>query len=164
MSDEHPNITRSAPQEWTELPTYMQSRDPRFGMKMKRLGAGGKQLGCTLYEVAPGKRAFPYHYHLANEEALYILHGAGTLRLCGAEHPVSAGDYVSLPTGEAGAHQLINTGTEPLRYLCVSTKLDPDIAVYPDSGKLGTLSAIAGGVRKIFRMRDEAPYWEGEEG
>ena len=39
--------------------------------------AGGRHLGCCLYEVQPGKRLFPYHYHFANEEAMYVLRGEG---------------------------------------------------------------------------------------
>ena len=29
---------------------------------------GAELIGCSLYEVPPGKRAWPYHYHDANEE------------------------------------------------------------------------------------------------
>jgi uncharacterized cupin superfamily protein len=31
--------------------------------------------------VPPGRRAWPYHYHLENEEAIYVLEGLGTLRI-----------------------------------------------------------------------------------
>lgn len=52
------------------------------GGRWKRLGrlAGSTRLGCTLEEIQPGGRPADYHYHLANEEAMYVLEGAGTLR------------------------------------------------------------------------------------
>lgn len=29
--------------------------------------AEGEQLGCSLYDLLPGIRSWPYHYHTANE-------------------------------------------------------------------------------------------------
>ena len=34
-------------------------------------------LGCTAYSVKPGKRAFPKHGHLVNDEAIYVISGSG---------------------------------------------------------------------------------------
>ncbi len=50
----------------------------RIAYRRKLLGqaTGAEKLGCSLFEIAPGKRAFPFHYHFANEEALYILEGS----------------------------------------------------------------------------------------
>jgi len=56
--------------------------------------------------VPPGGRAWPYHYHLGKEEAIYVLIGSGTLRLGEREVTLSRGDYVGLPVEEAGAHQI----------------------------------------------------------
>jgi hypothetical protein len=42
------------------------------------LVAGGEKLGCSLYEVPLGRRAWPCHYHRANEEAIHVLYGSGT--------------------------------------------------------------------------------------
>jgi len=36
---------------------------------------GGRQLGCSFVELLPGAVAWPYHYHCANEEAIYVLEG-----------------------------------------------------------------------------------------
>jgi len=65
----------------------------KFALKARSLGmaAGSQKLGCTLYQVPPGKAAFPAHVHHANEEAIYILTGTGTMRLGGEQHPVGPG-------------------------------------------------------------------------
>ena len=50
---------------------------------------------------------------------------------------------VAFPVGERGAHQLANRTDEPVRLLMVSEMRSPEIAVYPDSGKVGVARARA---------------------
>jgi uncharacterized cupin superfamily protein len=125
-----------------ELAGHTMTGDP-IAATMKQLGAatGGGMLGCTYYEVPPGRSGFPYHFHCVNEEALFVLEGQATLRLGSEEVPVRAGDYVALPVGPGSAHQLRNTGAAPLRYLCLSTLQPTEVAVYPDMGTLGVMAA-----------------------
>jgi uncharacterized cupin superfamily protein len=120
--------------------------------------------------VPPGRRAWPYHYHLANEGAIYVLYGSGTLLIGGREVEISRGDYVALPIGEAGAHQIFNPSDEPLRYLCFSTMVEPDIAAYSDSEKIGLFAGAAPGspqeeriLQKYLRADAEVGYYDGEE-
>lgn len=147
------------------------SHGEKFGYRRKSLSnaSGGERLGCSLYEVAPGRRAWPYHYHGANEEAIYVLGGSGTLRVGEDEVPLEKGDYAAFPAGEEGAHQLVNTSDGPLRYLCFSTMAEPDTMVYPDSGKVGVfVGAAPGGPREkrtlsgFFRQNEGVDYYDGE--
>jgi len=119
----------------------------RFGGVMRRVAkpAGAEKLGATFYEIPPGRSAMPAHYHCQNEEALFIMDGAGTLRIGEQRVPVRAGDWVSLPVGPAYAHRLENTGTETLRYLCLSTMSTAEVCGYPDSGKVAALGSPDGG-------------------
>jgi uncharacterized cupin superfamily protein len=164
MGKRDPNVTNLDEVEWESGLTH----GTRFASRRKRLGGltGGKSLGCTLYEVEPGKRAFPMHAHLANEEAIYILEGEGTMRIGDRKVPVRAGDYIAFPPGRESAHQLINTSSAPLRYLCNSTMRGPEVAVYPDSGKLGVQAATPEPIRLLFNRSDAATtaadYFEGE--
>jgi uncharacterized cupin superfamily protein len=142
--------------------------------RRKRLGqrAGGQKLGCSLYELPPGGSSWPYHYHEGNEEALYVLSGTGRIRTPDGEEPVGPGDYVALPTGEAGGHRVVNDGgegdDEPLRYLAVSTMEQPDVTVYPDSGKIGVFSGSPPGgsgertVSGFFPRDADVDYWDDE--
>ncbi len=43
--------------------------------------------------------------------------------------------------GPESAHQLRNTGSSPLRYLCFSTLHTAEIVAYPDSKKVGAMAA-----------------------
>jgi uncharacterized cupin superfamily protein len=99
--------------------------------QMLARATGAQKLGCSLMTVAPGGcTAFPYHAHASNEEAIYVLSGEGLMRMPAGDFTVKAGDYVTLLTGEENAHQLWNFhASEPLRYLCVSTEINPDVTV-----------------------------------
>ena len=111
---------------------------------------GAEKLGCSLYRVAPGKTAFPFHKHFTNEEAIYVLAGTGTLRLDEREISVGPGDFVSLPP-QGPNHQLINSGSENLDYLCISTMIDPDITLFPDSDKVIAFAGSGPGGDKSVR-------------
>ncbi|MDD3446302.1 MAG: cupin domain-containing protein [Zavarzinia sp.] len=132
---------------------------------------GARHLGGRLIEVPPGKRAWPRHCHHANDEVFVILAGTGTLRQGGDSYPVAAGDVVVCPAGGVeGAHQLINDGTVPLRYLALSSMREPDVLEYPDSAKFAVFAGSAPGgdpgARRftfIGRRDGEANYWDGEE-
>ena len=115
---DHPNVVSEKDLEWDES-----SHGEKFGYRRKSfsLATGGEKLGCSLYEVEPSRRAWPFHYHAANEEAIYLLEGSGTLRIGEEEVPISKGDYVTFPAArEEGAHQLVNPSNSVLRYLYFS--------------------------------------------
>ena len=119
--------------------------------------------------MLPGKRAFPLHNHQVNEEMFLILEGTGELRFGKETYPVRPGDLIACPPGGTDvAHQIINTGEGEMRYLAVSTKLSPEVAEYPDSGKFGLLAELAdgeGGSRLLLHVGREGEcidYWEGE--
>ncbi|MGI8650736.1 MAG: cupin domain-containing protein [Rubrobacter sp.] len=148
------------------------SHGERFGYSRKSLSTatGGEKLGCSLYEVPPGKQAWPRHYHLANEEAIFVVEGSGTLMIGDEEFTVSKGDYATFLAGEARAHRLVNNSDAPLKYLCFSTMNVPDVMVYPDSGKVGLFGGAAPGgdkekrtFSKFLSTKEEVGYFDGEE-
>jgi uncharacterized cupin superfamily protein len=124
---------------------------------------GAERLGATLYELGPGERIWPYHYESANEEWLLVVTGAPTLRAPDGERVLRAGDVVCFPTGPAGAHDVRNDGGEPARVLMLSTRIYPEVPVYPDSGKIGARATEAGDRDRLYFIRTDAvDYWEGE--
>lgn len=163
----HPIISLRA------LPLRTQSHGDAYEARMAAVAAplGARRLGARYVEILPGKKAWPIHCHHANDELFVILAGAGVLRYGGEEHGVSAGDVVVCPAGGVEtAHQLRAKGSEPLRYLAVSTMNEPDILEYPDSGKVTVFAGSAPGGEKSDRrleltVRKDAAidYWDGEE-
>lgn len=130
--------------------------------------AGAQRLGATLYELQPGNSICPYHWHSANEELLIVLAGTPILRTPDGEGGLAEGDVVAFPIGEDGAHKVTNKSDAPVRVLMASEMNEPELAVYPDSGKVMARQQAPGtpatGVRAIFRFADGVDYWDGETG
>jgi len=128
------------------------SRDAAVGTMLQLT-----RLGCAYTEVAPGETACPYHVHHAEDEMFVILSGEGEYRFGEQRYLVQAGDVLGAPLGGVTyAHQLFNTGSEPLRYLAVSSKADLDVQQFPDSGKfLVTSRPVPGSARARFFHKGE---------
>lgn len=143
-----------------------QQRLPLYDTLCARLARGteARKLGISVDTVAPGKRACPYHYHLAQEEAFVILEGEGRLRVAGELLDLRAGDVVFIPPGSAWPHQIINHSNAPLTYLSISTREQPEVVVYPDSDKV--LAYGDDGSEDGFELMQRAgggvDYWDGE--
>ena len=155
-----------------DVPLRANGDGDAFEARLGRIGGviGAQKLGCQLHVVAPGKKAFPFHAHHANEEMIIVLAGSGTVRIGGARHPIREGDIVALPPGDASAaHQVLNTSDAELRYLCISTRHDPDVVEYPDSGKFAVMSGVPAGqgmagakLKFTGRLGQAVDYFDGE--
>lgn len=122
---------------------------------------GAQLLGGSVYEVAPGKKLWPYHLHHANEEWLLVLRGRPTLRTPEGERELAEGDVACFPRGVAGAHQVRNDTDEPARILMLSSQLAPEILEYPDSGKVALVDA-RGEQFSLTRHGEPVRYWDDE--
>ncbi len=142
--------------------------DATMGQIAPRIGA--KKLGYNVTAVPPGKRAYPRHNHNVNEEMFYIISGTGDLQVGDEHFSLRPGDVIACPPGgPETSHQIVNTGSVELRYLCVSTKLYPELVEYPQSGKFGVMAEKPPGpdgkpqvFRYIGKENESADYWEGE--
>jgi uncharacterized cupin superfamily protein len=138
-----------------------------FTRRRARIGRqlGAERLGLSMFEVEPGQAAYPYHYHLGEEELLVILEGRPSMRTSDGWQELEPGEVLSYPAGEEGAHQLVNRGGETVRFLAISTSGMPDVVLYPDSGKLGAFERRpeGGGLYELYRRSDAVDYLDGEE-
>jgi uncharacterized cupin superfamily protein len=147
-------------------PVFDEPREhPGYTCSRARLGrqAGTEKLGLSLWEVPPGEAAYPYHWHIAEEELVVVLSGTPSVRTPEGWRELEQGEVVSFLVGEGGAHQIVNRTDEPVRFLALSNQ-QPDIVVYPDSGKVMAAERRpeGGGLRLMFRERDAVDYHEGE--
>ena len=154
-----------------DVPRHKRSHGDGFECEIAPVGAelDSRKLGFNVTVIPPGKKAFPYHAHRANEEMFFVLEGQGSVRIDGAVHKIRRGDFVSLPPGRASAHQIVNDSDAPLRYLAVSTMELPEVVEYPDSGKIAVTAGTHGArpstpdsIRHITRVKDAVDYWDGE--
>lgn len=155
-----------------DLTLQYQSHGSYFASGIAAIAAplGATHLGARLVEVPTGKIAWPFHNHHANDEMFVVLSGVGDLRLGKEFFPLAQNTVVVCPAGGPEmAHQIINRGSEPLRYLAISSMREPDVMEYPDSGKISVFAGAAPGGNKVmrrvsstFRLEDEVDYWDGE--
>lgn len=62
-----------------------------------------------------------------------------------------------------GRHRLINTGDAELRYLAVSSSIDPEVCEYPGSGKVAAYCGKGdAGFYRPTRGAEAVDYWAGE--
>ena len=94
-----------------------------------------------------------------------VLDGEGELRFGQQRFKIRKHDVIACPTGDASvAHQIINTGTVPLRYLSLSNISNTEICEYPDSNKVGVFASASdtAGLRKLFRWEATVDYYDRE--
>jgi len=139
---------------------------PGFRSFRARVGfeLGCEGVGASVWKLPPGEAAYPYHFHYADEELVFVLRGRPTLRTPEGARQLEPGEAVRFPLGEEGAHQILNPTDEEVRFLAVSTNGRPDIVIYPDSNKLGAAERRpdGSGLRTFFEIDSEVDYWKGE--
>lgn len=160
MTDRRPNVLEPEFEESDER--------PGFGWRGAWVGhhAGADRLGASVYELAPGQAAFPYHWHAANEEMLIVLQGSPSLRGPDGWRELLEGEVVAFPRGARGAHQVANRGQQPVRVLMLSEMRGPDICPHVDSEVLGVREAPPGSGKPGLSLNLPAgaavDYWYGE--
>lgn len=150
-------IVRTQQTEWTNA-----LQKGAFWQRRKPLG--GEKLTCGLWELAPGKKSFPFHKHHVTEEAMFVISGTAKVRSDDGLQPIGPGDYVSFPPGSA--HQLVNDGAAPLVYLGMAATIGIDIVEYPDSDKVAAALGAQGtpnAKRFVFKRGSQVEYFDGEK-
>jgi uncharacterized cupin superfamily protein len=142
-------MSEDATNVWADVPDW-------GGIGACRLArAPGSALGGSIWELQPGGSQFVYHFHHGSEELLLVLQGCPTVRMHDGDRELAEGDVLSFPRGPEGGHQIRNDGQEVARVLIVSTNADPDVAEYPETGKVAT---IAGGEQRFYRAGDAVEH------
>jgi len=94
------------------------------------------------------------HWHLRQDEFVYILEGELVLVTDGGEQTLSAGMVAGFPAGKADGHHLVNRLDRDAVYLEVGDRTPGDGANYPDDDL--EAHAMAGGWS--FTHKDGRPY------
>ncbi|MGJ4855619.1 cupin domain-containing protein [Labrys sp. La1] len=143
---------------WTEW-----SDVPRFGVRYRHLtlAAMGEpyHVGVAIEELEPGRQSSPAHFHIFEEEHVFVLDGELTARVGVETHVMKAGDYICFPAGQRAGHCLLNTGTATARYVIIGERNPNEVVVYTDSNKV-LVRAL--GRDAIFDLAAARSYWDGE--
>jgi uncharacterized cupin superfamily protein len=135
---------------WEEVPEW------GGGVGARRLvRAPGGSLGAAVWELQPGAAQFVYHFHHGSEELLVVLRGRPTVRMHDGDRQLEEGDVVPFPRGPEGGHQIRNDGEATARVLIVAANADPDVAEYPETGKV---AVVVGGKYRFHRTADAVEH------
>lgn len=140
-----------------QVPCEEFTRGERFGLRFQHLSSfgGGSQISVAMEVLPPGRQANQSHYHMLEEEHVFIIEGGLTLRLGAKSYVLSSGHYVCFSAGQKVAHALINHTSQPCRYLILGNPQAHDVAVFPDTGRV-SVKLMEEGYRKAATME----YWE----
>jgi uncharacterized cupin superfamily protein len=139
-------VSDDATNVWDDVPEWGGGVGAR---RLVRASAGS--LGGSLWEFQPGASQFVYHFHHGTEELLIVLRGRPTVRMHDGERELAEGDVLPFPRGPEGGHQIRNDGDSTARVLIVAAHADPDVAEYPETGKI---AAIVQGEHRFHRVAD----------
>ena len=87
-----------------------------------------------LIEVPIGSASCTVNRHICEEECIYILEGAGTVRIGATVLQVEADDFIADAAGRE-VHDLRNTGFNILKCTIVGQRLDFDIVDYSEQAR-----------------------------
>ncbi len=102
----------------------------------KQLGdAGGlTQFGVNLLTLPPGVWSAQRHWHVEEDEFVFVVSGEVVLVDDQGEHPLKPGDCAAFKANDANGHHLVNRSDAPATILEVGTRTqgDADTCYYPD--------------------------------
>ena len=86
----------------------------------------------NLTTLQPGAASSLRHWHLRQDEFVFVLEGEVTLVTDDGEQTLGPGACAGFPAGVPNGHQLVNRSSAPATYLEVGDRLPGDGAEYPD--------------------------------
>jgi uncharacterized cupin superfamily protein len=145
------------------VPPRMTSGYPTEAMRAVTNGRAkrplGDALGLTTFGVnltrlEPGAASSLRHWHLRQDEFVWVLEGHVTLVTDEGEQMLGPGTCAGFPGGTPNGHHLVNRTSEPAVFLEVGDRLPGDGADYPDHDL--RVRATPAGWR--YRHKDGTPY------
>lgn len=127
-------------------------RATALGRVKRRLGdaAGLTDFGVNLTRLPPGGWSSQRHWHLREDEFVYVLEGELVMITDAGEQVMRPGDCAGFPKNIPNGHHFINRSGRDAVYLEVGTRAKDEVATYPDIDL-----HLAGG---RFLHKDRTPY------
>jgi uncharacterized cupin superfamily protein len=130
--------------------------EPCKARERKKLGdaAGLTQFGVNLLRLKPGVWSAQRHWHVKEDEFVYVLSGEVVLVTDDGEETLRAGDAAGFKANEPNGHCLQNRSNEDATVLEVGSRFADEAAYYPD------IDMVAPPYEKpaMYTHRDGTPY------
>jgi len=140
-----------------EMEDQTASDSPCGPVRMLRYSDSGglTQFGAFVEVLPPGSRSSLCHWHLREDEFVYMLQGEVTLIEGGLATTLRPGDAATFKAGVAAGHFLRNDSRDEARYLVVGTRSGADVVTYPNHDRILTYDDAAG--TESFTTLDGTP-------
>ena len=130
--------------------------EPCRARERRKLGdaAGLTQFGVNLLRLPPGVWSSQRHWHLAQDEFVYVVAGEVVLVTNAGEEILKAGDCAGFKAGEEDGHHFQNRSSSDALLLEIGTRVPGDGAAYPGID----LVAPADRIPAMYTHIDGTPY------
>ena len=122
----------------------------------KRLGdAGGlTQFGVNLLTLMPGSWSSQRHWHVEEDEFVWVVSGEVVLITAQGEQVLKPGDSAAFKANDPNGHHLVNKSDAPATVLEIGIRIpdDTDMCHYPDA------DLVWNGPQGTYTHRDGTPY------
>ena len=128
--------------------------EPCRARQRVRLGdaAGLTQFGVNLLRLPPGAWSAQRHWHVGEDEFVYVVSGEVVLATESGDEVLRAGDCAGFRAGDSNGHCLQNRSNAEATVLEIGTRVaGGDTAYYPECDMV----AVPGGT---YTRRDGTPY------
>lgn len=112
-------------------PPYDAPCKARHWIKLGEAAALTK-IGVNLVTLPPGAWSSQRHWHMHEDEFLWIVDGEMVLVTDDGEEIMRAGDSAGFKAGDRNGHHLQNRTDQPARFIVVSNRDDADHGEYSD--------------------------------
>jgi uncharacterized cupin superfamily protein len=129
---------------------------PCRARRRERLGdaAGLTQFGVNVLTLPPGAWSSQRHWHVKEDEFVYVLAGEVVLVTDAGEELLKAGDCAGFKANEPDGHHLQNRSDAPATLLEIGSRQTGEIAHYSDIDMM----APAHGEPALYTRKDGTPY------
>ena len=127
------------------------------GRAKRRIGnaLGLTHFGVNLVRLAPGAASAQRHWHVSEDEFVYILEGTVELVTDAGAQTLTAGMAAGFPAGKSDGHQLVNRTKRDVLYLEVGDRRpESDEIDYPDID----LRLVNRNGKLVFTHKDGKPW------
>lgn len=93
---------------------------------------GLDQFGVNLTRLAPGAASAHRHWHLKEDELIYMLEGEAVLVEDDGETVLRPGDVAAFKAGVANGHMVVNRSDADALLLEIGTRSMDEVATYTD--------------------------------
>jgi uncharacterized cupin superfamily protein len=108
---------------------------PATGLRFSDTG-GLTQFGAFVEILPPGSRSSLCHWHLNEDEFIYMLNGEVTVHEGGTRSLLLPGHAACFKAGVPAGHYLQNHGNADASYLVVGSRHVDEVVTYPDHDRV----------------------------